>query len=47
MEKETGVLGVQGKYWIVLGFVGAAIGLLVICAFVALMFGMDIGACVG
>jgi hypothetical protein len=43
MENQTSPLGISGSTWGVIGIVAAVAGLLVICAFVVLAFGVDIG----
>jgi len=43
MEEQTGYLGVSGKTWAVIGILSFAVGTLVICALVAMLFGMDVG----
>ncbi|MFH1374602.1 MAG: hypothetical protein ABII79_12480 [bacterium] len=44
MENQTKPLGLSGSAWGVIGIVAAVVGLLVICAFVVLAFGVDIGS---
>ncbi len=43
MEEQTGFMGMSGKIWGVIGVLSLAFGILVICALVAMMFGMDVG----
>ncbi|MCK4858177.1 MAG: hypothetical protein KAT58_09430 [candidate division Zixibacteria bacterium] len=47
MEKQTGFLGISTTAWGVVGMLSLAIGALVLCALVVMMFGLDIGKVVG
>jgi len=43
MEKQTGCQGISSSAWSVIGIVALVVGAIVICALVAMMFGLDIG----
>jgi hypothetical protein len=43
MEKQTGFLGISPSVWGVIGIVAILAGATMICALVALMFGLDAG----
>ena len=43
MEKQTGFLGISNPVWAVVAMGAVAVALLVVCALIAMMFGVDIG----
>jgi hypothetical protein len=43
METKAELMGVSKKFWVVLGAFALVTGGLVICALIALMYGLDIG----
>lgn len=43
MEQQNDSRGLSGTVWGVIGIVALVAGLLVICALVVMMFGVDIG----